>query len=108
MGCYKYAVGDARVMFSESDEGVGCLCTLPHNDGGRLGEDRVRALAYLGAMVALVSRNRDDEGWHYIPSGLPEWIRAEIDRVTLGGAERRANTPDATGATMTTAGQEHK
>lgn len=99
MGCAYYGAdveqqpgkwGRCSVHFNESSEEVCCLCTFPHNDGDTLGVERVRALAYLGAMIALLHQGEVSapltQTGHgrrevaHIPDDLPEWIRREIDR----------------------------
>ena len=80
MGCESYYVDGDRdfVHFGESDD-LGCLCTFPRNDDGRLNAERVRSLAYLGAAVVLI--RRDGGGSTILPDDLPDWVRREIDRV---------------------------
>ena len=85
MGCKSYYLSDLHetpIRFSEGDNDLGCLCTFPHNDMGQLSADRVRSLAYLGAAVVMLKRGDIDDG--YLPGCLPEWIREEIDRLTIG------------------------
>lgn len=83
MGCNKYYLHGINypIAFSEMNEDISCLCTFPYNDGGGLDPERVRALAYLGAAVVMVSREELDHG--YIPSCLPDWIKKDIDRIVL-------------------------
>ena len=92
MGCTSYRIGafnyarqesiDAYVGFSEVDEDYRCLCTFPHNwTEQRLDSNDVRSLAMLGAAVILASQTQDDDARVYIPQDIPEWMRAEVDRV---------------------------
>jgi hypothetical protein len=78
MGCDRYRFRGTDVGFGESDDTLWCLCTFPHNDGGRLCRERVRSLAYLGAAVALIQQGAA-EGPIYLPHGLPDWVVAGID-----------------------------
>lgn len=113
MGEHKYTVlkhvintdidKEVEITFSQ-DSSLGCLCTFPHNDkaflplhkeGGGFDKERVRSLAYLGAMVALVSNsdtevdidknlevyNSGEEEYRYLylPQDLPDWVRRNID-----------------------------
>jgi len=72
-----------EIRFSESDDGYSCLCTFPFNDAvmGCLDADRVRSLALFGAAVRLAFDGELEHG--FLPAAIPEWIRAEIDRVIL-------------------------
>lgn len=96
MGCKSYHLANGvRVRFSEGDDDLGCLCTFPHNDGGELSGERVRSLAYLGAMVALSREPMTGFSMStaYLPNALPEWIRREIDRITAGATLQTEVTP---------------
>lgn len=89
MGCKSHNIGNGNTLrFSEGDDDISCLCTFPHNDGDELTPDRVRSLAYLGAM-AMLSRRGDfgEDQCLYIPTDLPKWMRESIDRCV-------ANTPN--------------
>jgi hypothetical protein len=81
MGCDSYWYRDKRIMFSEGDDDVLCLCTFPHNDEafGEISSERVRSLAYLGATIVLIHENRIEQDV-FIPYCLPEWIKEQIDK----------------------------
>lgn len=83
MGEKSYWIKDSLVAFSEANDDISCLCTFPHNNevaGNIIDSDQVRSLAYLGAMVCLLHRNRLSNRWNYIPQDLPQWIKDEIDK----------------------------
>lgn len=77
MGCYSYEVNGTTVRMSFELDGYPCLCTLEGN--APLDAERVRSLAALGAVVALVGNGRLAEGYEYAPTSLPERIRAGIE-----------------------------
>ena len=82
MGCESYDMDNGvTARFSEMDEDVCCLCTFPHNDGNRPCADRVRSLAYLGAMFVLAKRGEIEHGEYvYLPHDLPPEMKEAIDK----------------------------
>lgn len=83
MGEKSYRIKNTFVTFSEVYDDISCLCTFPHNneaDNFTIEPHQVRSLAYLGAMVCLIHKDRLDGYTHYIPQDLPKWIKDEIDK----------------------------
>ena len=79
MGERAYYVGGKRIMFSERDDLLGCLCTFPHNDiiDGKLviNRERLINLALLGcAVVALTDKSIEED--IYLPYGLENYLEA--------------------------------
>lgn len=83
MGCESYDLDNGvTARFVEMDDETCCLCTFPHNDQNRPCADRVRSLAYLGAMFVLAKRGEVERGEYvYLPHDLPPAIREAIDKV---------------------------
>lgn len=79
MGCNTYTYEGTSIHFSEGDEDTRCLCTFPHNDRDGIDIDRVKSLAYLGAVVKLIYEGKIKDEWVYIPHCLPKWIKKGID-----------------------------
>jgi len=77
MGCDKYYLQGFNypIMVSEGQDEISCLCTFP--DSG-VCKERLRSLAYLGAAVVLMSRDKLPHG--FLPACLPEDVRGEIDQ----------------------------
>ena len=67
-------------IFSEDSE-VGCLCTFPHNNAGKLDADSLRSLAYLGAAIALIKDKAlvEEENYFCIPRDIPDWVVEGIE-----------------------------
>ena len=83
MGCDIYRVGvDCRILFTDNNDDVACLCTFPCNDeiDGALDGERVRSLALLGAAVKMAHEGELGEDLNWLPECVPEWIRAEIKK----------------------------
>ena len=89
-----YHIEELGIQFSETDDTWRCLCTFPHNDGGRLDAARVASLALLGAAVVLA--NRGDLPHGMLPDAVPVWIRNEIKRNTIWRERECAPRPHLT------------
>jgi hypothetical protein len=93
MGCNHYNVGgwddesrgwkEGTIKFDDLGDGdLPCLCMFDSHGGTyKLDISQVRAMAYLGAAVALQHGKHED--YRVLPYGIPEWIREEIDRNIL-------------------------
>jgi len=86
MGCNTYRYNNIPITFEYAHDDFPCLCTFPYNDrlDGKLTPERVRSLALLGAVVAMI-HNQDKgihkKSWITIPDDLPDWITKEICRL---------------------------
>lgn len=82
MGCDTYWFGQKAIRFFDDDHP--CVCTFPSNDAisKKLGAEKVRSLAALGAAIAMIAHKELGVGtdYIYIPSDLPEWIWEQIKK----------------------------
>jgi hypothetical protein len=90
MGEMSYILNNGTsVRFSEDNYDYGCLCTFPFNyKDKKLSNGTVASLALLGAAVAIGANSPkslitdySSNGRHYLPYCIPEWIKAEINRI---------------------------